>query len=228
MAFLIKLAGLETAPQNNILIPMEHIKNFFTAGGVFMIPLVICSIVGLAIIIERTIALLRGRVISKSLGEAVHLFQSGDDVQVLYGKAIGDSSVLGRIVQTALSHLDSPKSDNIEAIQVRARAEGVRLERGLVTLEIIVGIGPLLGLLGTVSGLIRVFAEFGRTAGDSMAEAAGIASGISEALNMTVAGLVVAIPALIIHAYYSRRVEHYMAEMEGITLDLLAKLYRNR
>lgn len=192
-----------------------------------MIPMIVCSIVGLAIIIERTFALRRRRVISDFLAASVHAFQPGHDLQNLYRQAIDDSSVLGRIVQTALSHLDSPKSENIDAIQVRARTEAVRLERGLVTLEIIVGIGPLLGLLGTVSGLIRVFAEFGR-GGESISEAVGIAAGISEALNMTVAGLVVAIPALIIHAYYTRRVEHYMTEMEGICLDLLAKLYRNR
>lgn len=206
---------------------MQHFKNFLASGGVFMIPMIICSVVGLAIIIERTFALMRRRVISDALSVAVQTFQSGDDLQRLYGQALGDSSVLGRIVQTALSHIDSPKSENIDAIQVRARAEALRLERGLVTLEIIVGIGPLLGLLGTVSGLIRVFAEFGR-GGESISEAVGIAAGISEALNMTVAGLVVAIPALIIHAYYTRRVEHYMAEMEGICVDLLAKLYRNQ
>jgi biopolymer transport protein ExbB len=207
---------------------MNHILNFFKAGGIFMIPMVICSVVGLAIIIERTIALQRKKVISRSLVDSIHSFHPGDDVQALYGVASQDSTALSRIVQSALSHLDSPKSDCIDAIQVSGRAEAVRLERGLVTLEIIVGIGPLLGLLGTVSGLIRVFADFGKGSAGSISEAAGIASGISEALNMTVAGLVVAIPALIIHAYYTRRVEHYMSEMEGICLDLLAKLYRPR
>lgn len=192
-----------------------------------MIPMAICSVVGLAIIFERTFALRRKQVISASLAGAVYQFQPGDDIQLLLGQSVGDGSVLGRLVQTALSHLDSPKSDTIDAIQVRARAEAVRLERGLVTLEIIVGIGPLLGLLGTVSGLIRVFAVFG-SGGESFNEAVQIARGISEALNMTVAGLVVAIPALIVHAYYTRRVEHYMTEMEGICLDLLAKLYKNR
>jgi biopolymer transport protein ExbB len=204
---------------------MQALKHFFESGGIFMIPMVFCSVVGLGIIIERTLALRRSRVISDSLAMSIHSFQPGDDLQRLYGQTLGDNSVLSRVIQTALSHIDSPKSENIEAIQVRARAEAVRLERGLVTLEIIVGIGPLMGLLGTVSGLIRVFASFGK-AGESISEAVGIASGISEALNMTVAGLVVAIPALIVHAYYTRRVEHYMTEMEGICLDLLAKLYK--
>lgn len=192
-----------------------------------MIPMVICSIVGLAIILERTLALRRVKVISRNLALSLKSFQAGGDVDRLYGQAVGDDTVLGRLVQTALSHIDSPKSDTIDAIQVCARAEGMRLERGLVTLEIIVGIGPLLGLLGTVSGLIRVFAEFGGGT-SAMSEAAAIAGGISEALNMTVAGLIVAIPALVVHSYYSRRVEHYMSEMEGICLDLLAKVYRNR
>jgi len=206
---------------------MKSILDLLQASGIFIVPLLLLSVVGVAIIIERTLALQRKRVISDALADAAHIFQPGDDIQRLYGQAMGDGSVLGRIIQTTLAHLDSPKSDNIDAIQVRARAEAVMLERGLVTLEIIVGVAPLLGLLGTVSGLIRVFAVFG-SGGESISEAIGIARGISEALNMTVAGLVVAIPALIIHAYYTRRVEHYMSEMEGICLDLLAKLYRNR
>src|SRR4051812_2232583 len=119
---------------------MAHIKQFFFSGGLFMIPMIVCSIVGLAIIIERTFALRRKNVISDPLAFNVQEFQSGGDVQKLFGQAVGDSSVLSRLVQTALAHLDSPKSDNIDAIQVRARAEAVRLERGLVTLEIIVGI----------------------------------------------------------------------------------------
>ncbi len=206
---------------------MQHIRHFFLSGGIFMIPMVLCSIVGMAIIIERTLALRRKRVFSARLVAAVQEFRTGDDIQVLYRQALRDNTVFGRVVQTALSHLDSPKSDTIDALQVRARAESVQLERGLVTLEIIVGVAPLLGLLGTVSGLIRVFAEFGR-GGESISEAVAIAAGISEALNMTVAGLVVAIPALVIHAYYTKRVEHYMSQMEGTCLDLTAKLYRRQ
>src|SRR5687768_12215545 len=131
---------------------MQHLLNFLRSGGIFMIPMVICSIVGLAIIIERTIALRRRKVISDDLVRAVRQYQPGQDLQALYGMAAGNATVFGRLMQTVLAHLDSPKLDNIEAIQVSARAEAVRLERGLVTLEVIVGIGPLLGLLGTVSG----------------------------------------------------------------------------
>lgn len=207
---------------------LTHLKHFISSAGIFIFPMLFCSVVGLAIIIERSFALRRRRVISDSLVAAIREFKPGDDIQPLYDQAAHDSTVLGRIVQAALSHLDSPKSDTIDAIQVRARAEAALLERGLVTLEIIVGISPLLGLLGTVSGLIRVFAEFGRGSQESISEAVGIAAGIAEALNMTVAGLVVAIPALAVHALYSKHVERLMTEMEGICLDLVAKLYRNR
>lgn len=204
---------------------MNHLLNFFRAGGIFMIPMVFCAIVGLGIILERAFALRRRHVITDALAIAVKNFQSGEDVQRLNGQAIGDGTVLGRLVQTSLSNLDLPKAECVEAVQVHGRAEALQLERGLVTLEIIVGIGPLLGLLGTVSGLIRVFAEFGRGQ-ESVAEAVGIAAGISEALNMTVAGLIIAIPALVAHAYYHKRVERYMVEMEGLCMNLLAKLYR--
>jgi biopolymer transport protein ExbB len=111
----------------------------------------------------------------------------------------------------------------MEAVQTRARGEVVRLESGLFILEIIVGIAPLLGLLGAVSGLITVFAAFGADANTQ--DPHGIAKGISEALSTTIVGLAIAIPALIAHSYYSKKVEKMSSDMETLMAELLSKCY---
>jgi biopolymer transport protein ExbB len=126
----------------------------------------------------------------------------------------------------ALAHLRWPRADNVEAVQTRARYEMVRLERGLVVLEVITGIAPLIGLIGTVSGLIHVFASLGLSAG--AADAKRIALGISEALTCTIFGLGIAVPALVAFVYFSKRVEVMSVEMESLITDLLSKLYFGR
>jgi biopolymer transport protein ExbB len=126
----------------------------------------------------------------------------------------------------ALAHLRWPRSENADAVQTRARYEMVRLERGLVVLEVIIGIAPLIGLIGTVSGLVHVFASLGLSAGS--ADAKRIALGISEALNCTVFGLGIAVPSLIGFVYFSKKVEVLSVEMESLVTDLLSKCYYGR
>ena len=126
-----------------------------------------------------------------------------------------DNSPLARISLVALQHLRWPRSENVEAVQTRARHEMVRLERGLIVLEVITGIAPLLGLLGTVSGLVHVFAHLGLSAGGT--DTKGIALGISEALNTTIFGLSIAVPSLIAFSYFSKKVEVMSVEMESLS-----------
>src|SRR6202035_3091534 len=106
------------------------------------------------------------------------------------------------------------KRETLEVVQSRARQEIVRLESGLFILEIIVGIAPLLGLLGAVSGLISVFAAFGADA--NAQDPHGIAKGISEALSTTIVGLAIAIPSLIAYSYFTKKVETMASEMETL------------
>src|SRR5437016_10521710 len=127
------------------------------------------------------------------------------------------------IVGVALGHLRWPRSENVEAVQTRARHEMVRLEKGLVVLEVIIGIAPLIGLIGTVSGLVHVFASLGVSA--SSADPKQIARGISEALNCSVFGLGIAVPSLIGFVYFSKKVEVLSVEMESLVTDLLSKCY---
>ncbi|MEM9399274.1 MAG: MotA/TolQ/ExbB proton channel family protein [Verrucomicrobiota bacterium] len=197
--------------------------HFIINGGFFMLPLGICSVVSLAFILERFVALRRINILPVDLVTSIVRLRIGQDTEMLADMAGPGRSTLARLVRVSLEHLPWSRSENVEAVQTQARTEVIRMERGLVVLEIITGISPMLGLLGTVSGLITIFANIGDVGlGD---QGMIIAKGISEALNTTVAGLVVAIPSLIAHSYYSRNIESMMMEMESLTMDLIAKLY---
>jgi len=187
--------------------------------------LLICSFVSVTVTVMRGLALMRRVVMPPVIEHEVEAIQPGDeDAANRLAKLVrNDPSALGRIIHVGLHHLNWPKSENMEAVQTRARREIVRLESGLFILEVIVGIAPLLGLLGAVSGLISVFAAFGADA--SAQDPHGIAKGISEALSTTIVGLAIAIPSLIAFSYFSKKVETMAAEMESLVGDLLTKCY---
>lgn len=202
---------------------MQSLINFFIQGGPFMIPLALCSLVSVAFIIERGIALRRSQVIPQDLYQAIESYRIGQPTRALEQLAGPGETTLARLVRIALDHLPWSKSENLEAVQTRARTEVSILERGLVVLEITTGVAPLLGLLGTASGLISVFGTIGQTGLE--AQGMMIAKGISEALNTTVAGLVIAIPSLIAFSYYNKRIEAMAVEMESLCMDLITKMY---
>jgi len=130
---------------------------------------------------------------------------------------------LSRLLAFAGEHLDWSKTENVDVIETRARHEVSRLERGLVVLEIIVGIAPLMGLVGTIYGLIVIFAGMDQNAA---VENAKFAQGVSLALRATLIGLLVAIPALVAWSYYTKKVEMLAVEMESVCDEFLRKHYR--
>jgi biopolymer transport protein ExbB len=210
-----------------LLASIASVYNFFHQGGFFMLLLLICSVVSLAVIILRGVALRRESIVPAALEKEIEELQPGDDAIVKLARSIRSSpSPLARIAQVGLQHLQWPKAETVEAVQTRARNELVRLESGLFILEIIVGIAPLLGLLGAVSGLVVVFANLGDSA--TASDPRGIARGISEALSTTIVGLAIAIPSLIAWSYYSRKIETVSAEMEALISELLAKCYHQK
>jgi len=212
---------------NNILAASSaNLFQFFRQGGFFMVLLLICSVVSLAVILLRGIALRRSKVMPQAIEQEIENLQPGDNTESIVKLARlvrGDESPLARIAQVGLQHLQWPKAENAEAVQTKARHEIVRLESGLFILEIVVGIAPLLGLLGAVSGLVTVFTNLGESA--SVNDPRGIAKGISEALSTTIVGLAIAIPSLIAYSYFSKKVEIMAAEMETLIADLIAKCY---
>jgi biopolymer transport protein ExbB len=205
---------------------LQSVTAFFSHGGVFMWPLLVCSIVAVTTIIVRSFALREKNVLPLVIESEMERLVPGASAERLARIVHHDPSSLARIVRVALAHLRWPRSENVEAVQTRARHEMVRLERGLVLLEVITGIAPLIGLIGTVSGLIHVFASLGLSA--AQADAKQIARGISEALSCTIFGLGIAVPALVGFVYFSKKVEVMSVEMESLVTDLLSKCYYGR
>ena len=199
--------------------------DFLKAGGPVMFLLVLASVVGVAFIIERGLALRRSKVIPPYVDTALENCKGPNDLPRLMQICQGNPSPISRLTLIAQEHLKEPKADTSELIETRARQEIVKLERGLVILEIVVGIGPLLGLVGTIHGLIRLFGELGQT---GLADNTRLAGGIAIALNTTLMGLVVAIPSLVAWSYYSKKVENYAIEMEALMDKFLRQQYRQK
>src|SRR2546430_10652719 len=167
---------------------------FFARGGLFMWPLLACSIVSVTIMILRGLALRRKVVMPSAIEAEIERLAPGESPERLSRIVYHDPSSLARITRVALQHLRGPRSENVEVVQTRARHEMVRLERRLIILEAIVGNAPLRGLIGAVSGLVHVFSHLGLSSGGS--DTRQIALGIAEALNATVFGLSIAVPTL--------------------------------
>lgn len=202
----------------------ENTLDFFVKGGIFMAFLLVCSFVAVTVILLRLIALRRRAVIPALIEREINKIRPGDEPEHLRHLIQDDSSPLSRIVEVAVRPFNATKQETLEVVQSRARQEIVRLESGLFILEIVVGISPLLGLLGAVTGLVRVFGNIGSGV-MSTADLKGIASGIGEALSTTIVGLAIAIPSLAAYSYFSRRVERLAVEMESLLTDLIEKLF---
>ncbi|MCB1205371.1 MAG: MotA/TolQ/ExbB proton channel family protein [Verrucomicrobiae bacterium] len=206
----------------------EQVWSFLLSGGFFMIPIGICSFVGIAVCIHRGLTLKWKAVIPPELrpdlARIADLFRDGKASKLLLDLRRSDSP-MGRIGRIALSQEFSTPGESERAVEATAREQMVKLENGMGVLEVVITIAPLLGLLGTVSGLVSVFATLG--AGDDQTDPALIAGGIAEALNTTIAGLVVAVVMVIFHSYFTRRLERIAARMEVIAGHLIHEFHKH-
>jgi biopolymer transport protein ExbB len=205
---------------------VQTMVSFFTKGGLFMWPLLACSIVTGTTIILSILTLRERKVLPLVVESEIERLVPGGSAERLMRIVNDDNSSLARITRSALQHMRWPRSENIEFAQTKARAELVRLERGLIVLEVVTGIAPLIGLIGTVSGLVQVFSGLGLSSG--AADTKAVALGISMALNCTIFGLSIAVPSLIAFSYFSKKVEVLSVQMESIVSDLIAKCYYGR
>lgn len=185
--------------------------------------LALTSVVGLAFIVERGLALRWGKVVPPEITVSLAACKSRAEVENLRRVCAQKPSALGRLLTLAADRLDWPKAENVDTLQTAARHEIVRLERGLVVLEIIVGIAPLLGLVGTIAGMMTVFGDLGQT---GLNDAAKLAQGIALILRATLIGLLIAIPALISWSYFSKKVEVLAVEMEALCDDFIRRQYQ--
>src|SRR5690348_9699386 len=186
-----------------------------------MLPILACSAIGLAIVLERFWTLRRSAVLPPGLGEQVRSWAHSQQLNPVHIQALRENSPLGEVLAAALDVRNRPRAEIKERIEETGRHVVHGLERYLNTLGTIALIGPLLGLLGTVFGLIRMFlAVMVSGVGDPMK----MAGGIGEALVCTASGLVVAIPAYVLHRYFRSRVAGYVVAMEKQATALLDEL----
>jgi biopolymer transport protein ExbB len=193
--------------------------------SIIIVVLLLTSIVGLTFIVERGLALRWNRVIPPGVEAALENCRAAEDVATLKQVCLGQPSPLSRVMIVAIEHLDWPREETVDALQTRARHEVVKLERGLVVLEIIVGIAPLLGLTGTIIGMIGMFSSLNKA---GLGDSSIFAQGISVVLYATLLGLVVAIPSLVAWSYYNRKVERMAIEMASLSDDFLRRQHRLR
>ena len=185
------------------------------------------SVAALAVIIWRGWSLHWNKVVPPLIVGALAECRSQKEVPTVKHLCEAQPSSLGRLVLTAANHLDWSKAENVSALETAARHEIVKLERGLVVLEIIVGIAPLLGLVGTIFGMITVFGDIGQTGLNNSSDASKLAQGISLILRTTLIGLLISIPSLVAWSYFNKKIEVLAVEMETLCDQFLRRQYCN-
>jgi biopolymer transport protein ExbB len=195
------------------------------SGGWLIVPLLFCSVAVVVISIERYISLRPNRVLPENLLGRVWHWLKERQVTAERMAELKNSSPLGRILAAGLSNSGHGREVMKDSIEEAANQVVHDLERYISILGTIAAIAPLIGLLGTVVGMIKVFTAI-------MLEGTGnagvLAGGISEALITTAAGLTVAIPALVFHRYFERRVDSLVVEMEDQAIKLVDALHGDR
>ena len=188
------------------------------AGGWLMLPIILCSIISLAIIAERFWSLQKKRIAPKNLVARVWQWEKVGHLDRKRIQTLRNSSALGRILAAGLVNRKQEREVMKESIEEVGRHVAHDLERFLNTLGTIASITPLLGLLGTVIGMIKVFAVI---TAHGVGDPSILAEGISEALITTAAGLSVAIPTLMFHRYFRGKVDGLVVMMEQEALKMI-------
>ena len=208
----------------NTLPFLEHFLKLNVSPFVLILilfPLVTALVTGIFLSTLIFLRLRRDRVTPKDITDAIRALRPGGNTETLTRLCVRNDSALARLVNSCLEHSSLPRSENVEVLETAARTEVSRLERGIVYLEIFVGASPLLGLVGTVSGLITIFAAVGA----ANADPEKISAGIAEALHTTVLGIGTAIVMLFPYTFFSKKVEVLAVELEDLSMLLLKKLY---
>ncbi len=195
------------------------------AGGILMLPIILCSVLAIAIIIERFWTLNPSRIAPKNMLPEVWNKIKQNQLDAAELRELRNSSALGQILASGLVSAKSGRTIMVESIEQAAGHVIHDMSRYLNLLGTIAQITPLLGLLGTVLGMIRVFTEI-------MAQGTGnanvLAGGISEALITTAAGLTVAIPTLLFYRFFQRRIDTLVVELERESIKLVDALHSSR
>ncbi|MCP4147590.1 MAG: MotA/TolQ/ExbB proton channel family protein [bacterium] len=200
---------------------MEHILEYFNKGGFTIYPLLLCSIVGLAIVIDKTLGLRRKKVIIPEVVNVLDNIKGPGDIGLALSICEKHKGPFANIVSAGLQSRHLPKEEIKENLNDQGRQEVHRLEKGLFLLETVAGIAPLLGLLGTVIGILKVFNVISVM---GVGQATAMAGGISEALITTIVGLSIGIPAVVGFNFFTDKAESLILEIEKYSAILLKKV----
>jgi len=211
----------------------SEVWNFLRGGGEVMILIVLCSFVSVTVIILKALQL-RDNILfpPETVKEINNLerYAVNGDISPLQKKLEDDGSVAAQLGLIAISGKHETREENNEACETAARGLMNKMENGVPLLEVIVTVSPLLGLLGAVIGLVHVFSSFGSGGGGGAAadgDTQQVAVGIAEALHSTIAGLLVAIPTVIAHGYFSRRLDAIAVRMELLLRRTIHDFHRH-
>lgn len=195
-------------------------------GGIIMFPIALCSIVALAITIERFWSMRRNTIDTREFMDSMRTVLRQNRIQEAIQICEETDGPIARILKAGLLKHNRSKEDIREAIEDAGHLEIPRLERYMSALATCANVAPLLGLLGTVAGMIKAFTQIRHLEGQ--VKPADLAEGISNALVTTAAGLVVAIPTLVAYNYFVTRVDNLVLEMEISSSEVLELLTKNR
>ncbi len=205
--------------------PMEPFEIIFK-GGILMWPILLCSVVGLAITIERFWSLRRATIDTQEFMDTMRQVLRQNRIQEAIEICDDTDAPVARIMKAGILKHNRGKEEIRESIEDAGHLEIPRLERYLSALATCANIAPLLGLLGTVSGMIKAFAQIQNKRGQ--VNPSDLAEGISNALVTTAAGLTVAIPMLVVYNYFVTRVDNLIVEIEISSSELVELLTRHQ
>ena len=193
----------------------------FDQGGLIMYPLTLCSVLAVAISLERVFCLRRTRIIRPEIVSVLENIKGPEDFGLALSVCNQYDGPFAHVIRGGLDNRHLPLDEIKEAILDQGRQEMGSLKKGMVVLETVASVSPLLGLLGTVLGMIKVFQENSVV---GVGQGNLLAGGIAEAILTTAAGLFIAIPSLVLYNYFTSKAESLILEIEKYSNGLLKKL----
>jgi biopolymer transport protein ExbB len=221
-AMLAQAPPADAAPGPAPLAGIESVWDFIVKGGPVMIPIGLCSLVALAVIVERFISLRRRRVIPPSFvpGLRAVLRNGAADRDAALEYCRRNPSPVSRVLAAGIRRLGDPIDLLERHVQDAGEREVMKLRWSVRVLSVIAALAPLLGLLGTITGMITAFQTVAASA-DALGRTELLARGIYEAMITTAAGLIVAIPAMIFYHWIAARIDRLVMDIDHLTVEFV-------
>jgi len=192
--------------------------DYIIKGGWVMVPILFCSVLGLAIVLERLYSLRESRIHPPDFVTKIKKLLHEGKINEAIAICGNSSFAISKIIEAGIMKINASRDEIKEAIEHAGKKESIKLQKHLAPLATIATVAPLLGLLGTVTGMIKAFEV---VAAVGVGHPKDLAGGVGEALITTAAGLIIGIPALVAHNYFYKEAHGYIAEMENTSMELL-------